>query len=107
MKQSGLGDQLLVGGWDLGDDIGQLGNLSGPLTTLPATGITKSAFERMGGKRDGGIEYTAYFNPSPGRSHERLSLLPTGDQLVTYLRGAGPGRPGACLVGKQVNYDPS
>lgn len=106
-KQSGLGDQLVVGGWDLGDDIGQVNNISGPLATLPATGITKEAFERIGGKRDGAMEYTAFFNPSPGRSHERLSKLPTGDQLVTYLRGAGAGRPGACLVGKQIGYDGS
>lgn len=106
-KQSGLGDQLLVGGWDLGDDIGSVGNISGPLATLNTTGITKSAFERIGGQRDGAIEYTAFFNPGQGRAHERLSKLPTGDQLVTYLRGTGLGKAAACLVGKQIGYDGS
>lgn len=106
-KQSGLGDQLLISGYDLGEDIGSVGNIAGGNSPLNFTPITKSAFVRQGGQRDGTIEYTAFFNPSTGRSHDRLSALPTGDQLVTYLRGTGLGSPGACLNSKQIGYNGS
>lgn len=104
-KQSGLGDQLLVGGYDLGEDIGALSRIGGGPATLDVTGITKSAHQRIGGGRDGAIAYTAFFNPSTDRAHDRLSALPRTDQLLTYCRGYGIGRPSACLNGKQLNYD--
>ncbi|MCT2591150.1 hypothetical protein LHJ74_14745 [Streptomyces sp. N2-109] len=106
-KQSGLGDQLLVSGYVLGGDVQALGNISGGNSPLNVTGITKSAHERIGGRRDGAIEYTTFFNPAPDQAHERLSALPTGDQLVTYLRGEGIGRPAACLNSRQIGYDGS
>lgn len=106
-KQSGLGDQLVISGYDLGEDIGAIGNIAGGNSPLNFTPITKSAFVRQGGQRDGTLEYTAFFNPSEDRAHERLSVLPTGDQLVTYLRGLGAGRPGACLNSKQIGYNPN
>lgn len=103
-KQSGLGDHLLVAGRLIGGDVQQLGTIGGGPAPLEVTDITQSAMARIGGVRDGNIEYTAYFNPSPGRSHEYLSTLPTAHQLATYLRGVGLGRPAACLVGKQLDY---
>ncbi|MDT0377228.1 hypothetical protein RM572_00360 [Streptomyces sp. DSM 42041] len=104
-KSSGLGDQLLIAGYDLGEDIGQVGNIGGGNAPIPCTGITKSAMQRLGGKRDGRMEYTAYFNPSAGRVHERLSPLPRADVLVTYLHTETLGKPAACCVAKQLNYD--
>lgn len=106
-KQSGLGDRLLVAGYDLSGDIGSLGRIGGGPAALEVTGIDKSAFERIGGLRDGAIEWSAWFNPATDRAHLRLSSLPTSDQLVTYLRGTTLGGSGAAMVGKQVNYDPS
>ena len=106
-KQSGLGDRLLVAGYNLSGDIGSLGRIGGGPAPLEVTGIDKSAFERIGGLRDGAIEYSAWFNPSSSRAHERLSALPTSDQVVTYLRGTTLGNAGACLVGKQIDYAPS
>lgn len=106
-KQSGLGDRLLVAGYNLSGDIGSLGRIGGGPAPLEVTGIDKSAFERIGGLRDGAIEYSAWFNPSSNRAHERLSALPTSDQVVTYLRGTTLGNAGACLVGKQIDYAPS
>jgi hypothetical protein len=115
-KQSGLGDQLYIGGHELGCDIGSLSRIGGGPAALDMTGICKFAFERIGGLRDGGIEFTAFFNPEtaaddPGTSEDRahavLSTLPTVDRIVSYLRGAGLGRPAACLIGKQINYDPT
>jgi hypothetical protein len=104
-KQSGLGDALFVSGYDLSGDIGSVGNVGGGYATLDVTSINRSAFERIGGIRDGRIEYSAFFNPGTDAAHERLSLLPTTDQVVTYCRGTTLGNPAACLVAKQLNYD--
>jgi hypothetical protein len=106
-KQGGLGDNLYVAGYDLSGDIGSLSRIGGGPSPLEVTAIDKSAMERIGGKRDGGIEYSAYFNPSTGQAHERLSALPTGDVIMTYCRGTALGSPAAAMVAKQINYDGS
>jgi len=106
-KSSGLGDRLLVAGYDLSGDIGSVERVAGGPAALTVTGIDKEAFERIGGLRDGGIDYSAFFNPAAGRAHPRLSSLPTSDQVVTYLRGAALGNAGAAIVAKQLNYDGS
>jgi hypothetical protein len=36
-----------------------------------------------------------------------LSSLPTTDRVLTYCRGTALGDPSACLVAKQINYDPT
>ncbi|MCI0690230.1 MAG: hypothetical protein L0Y54_23780, partial [Sporichthyaceae bacterium] len=56
--------------------------------------------------RDGAMTWTAWFNPAANAAHDRLSDLPTSDQILTYCRGTLLGSPAAALVGKQVNYDP-
>lgn len=106
-KQSGLGDNLYVGGYNLSGDIGALGAIGGGNSPLELTGIDKSAYERNGGLRDGRIEYTSWFNPSAAQSHLRHSLLPTTDTILTYCRGTALGGEAANLVGKQLNYDPT
>lgn len=107
MKQSGLGDNCYVAGYNLSGDIGALNSIRGGPSPLVVTGIDRSAHERIGGKRDGAIEYMAFFNPSAGQAHARLSTLPRTDQNMTYCRGTTIGNPSAILVGKQVNYDPN
>lgn len=104
-KQSGLGDALFIGGYDLSGDIGSLGRIGGGPALLEVTGIDKSAFERIGGLRDGGIEYTSFFNKAAGQQHLRLSTLPTSDVILTYCRGTTLGNPAASIVAKQLNYD--
>lgn len=106
-KQSGLGDQLFIGGYDLGADINSIGSLSTPRAALEATGITASAMERMFGGRDAQGEFTSYFNDATDRVHTRLKLLPNTDVHVMYLRGTTIGNPGLAMVGKQVSYDPT
>lgn len=106
-KQGGMGDNCYSGGYDLSGDIGSLQRIAGGPAPLVVTGINMSAFERIGGVRDGGIEYTAFFNDAAGQAHPRLSLLPATDVVVTYCRGTTLGNPAACLVGKQINYDPT
>lgn len=104
-KQSGLGDQFLVGGYDVSGDIQALSKISGGPATLDVTDITQSAHSRIGGIRDGDLAFTSYFDAAVGAAHPVLKALPTADAVGMYLRGAGVGNPGACLVGKQINYD--
>lgn len=104
-KESGLGDRLLIGGYDLSGDIGAVDKVAGGISTLDVTAINKSAMERIGGLRDGGIDFTAYFNPAAAQAHPVLSALPTTDVQVSYLRGTTLGNAAASLVAKQVTYD--
>lgn len=104
-KQSGLGDNAYVGGVDLSGDTQALSKISGSLATLDVTGINRLAFERLGGERDGGIDWTSFFNPTG--AHPVLSALPTSDIQVMYCRGTALGSPAASLVAKQLNYDPN
>lgn len=106
-KTSGLGDNLYVGGYNLSGDIGSLESISGSVATLDVTGIDKSAYERIGGLRDGDIAFTSFFNPASSQAHPALSALPTADVVLTYARGTVLGNTAACLVGKQINYDPT
>ena len=103
-KQSGLGDNLYVAGYNLSGDIGSVDTIGGGNEPLDATGIDKSAKERLGGLRDGQIEFTAYFNPATDRAHPVLSALPTTDVLVSYWRGTTAGGPVANCLAKQIDY---
>lgn len=104
-KQSGLGDNLFVAGYDLSGDIGSLGSISTPRGVTDITGIDKSAFERRLLGRDGNLEFSSWFNPASAQAHERLGALPTTDQILTYCRGTTLGNTAAAMVAKQVNYD--
>jgi len=106
-KQSGLGDRLFVAGVNVSGDITAIGNIGGGPAAMDCTGIDKEAFERIGGIRDGRLEATSWFDPAAGAGHDTFSALPTTNQIVTYCRGASLGKPAACLVGKQINYDGS
>lgn len=102
-KTTGLGDQLLVDGNNLSGDVGSIQKVGGGPAALDVTSIDKSGFERLGGKRDGGIGFTAWFNPTG--AHPVLRTLPTADRIVTYLRGSALGAPAASCVAKQIGYD--
>lgn len=104
-KGSGLGDRYLVGGYDLSGDTSDFKRIAGGPMALEDTGIDKSAPERIGGVRDGGIDWTSYFNKAADQAHLRLSPLPRTDTIVTYLRGTVLGNAAAALNAKQVNYD--
>lgn len=106
-KQSGLGDYLYISGFDASGDIGAVNRVGGGPAVLDVTAINKLAMERIGGVRDGGIDYTAFFNPAVGGTHEHLAALPTTDVLMTYVRGATLGGPVACCIAKQLNHDGS
>lgn len=107
-KATGLGAALYVSGTDLSGDIGSLSRIAGGPNLLPITGIDKSAMERIGGNRDGGIEFQAWFNVAANQAHPKLSTLPTADRIVTYLhRTTTIGDSSASVLAKQINYDPT
>jgi len=98
---------MLVGGYDVSGDVGSLSKISGSVALLDVTGINKLAFERIGGLRDGELGYVAYFNPTLGQEHTVLSALPTADQQTMYLHRSALGTPTACMVAKQIDYNPT
>lgn len=106
-KQSGLGDQLFIGGYDIGADINSIGSLSTPRGVLDATAITQSGNARIFGLRDASAEFVSYFDPATDQAHDALSALPTADTQVMYLRGTGVGSEAFCMVGKQIDYNPN
>lgn len=106
-KQSGLGDNLYVAGYNLSGDVGSLEAINGGVDALAVTGIDKSAVERLGGLRDGAIDFTAYFNDANDQEHEALASLSRNDRLATYCRGTALGSPAAVMNAKQIGYDPS
>lgn len=106
-KQSGLGDNFYVSGVDLSGDTASLGEIGGGIAQIDVTGINKSAYERIGGVRDGRMEWVSHFNDASGQAHPTLSSLPTTDRILTYCRGTSLGNPAASLVAKQLNYDPT
>ncbi|UVS81846.1 hypothetical protein [Actinokineospora sp. UTMC 2448] len=105
-KRAGLGDNLYVGAYDLSGDTGSASGGGGP-APMPVTGIDKSAHERIGGVKDGRLEWQAWFNATAGRAHPVLSTLPRTDVIATYAFGTTLGAQAASMVAKQVNYDPT
>jgi len=106
-KQSGLGDNFYLAGYDLSGDINAIGKVATPRGVLEATGIDKSGIERLPGVRDGSMEFTSFFNDATSQEHDALKTLLTTDQILTYCRGTTLGNPAAAMVGKQINYDGS
>lgn len=104
-KQGGMGDRLFIAGYDYSGDIGSLGRVGGGPALQEVPGIDKSAQERIGLLRDGGIEFASWFDPATDMSHDRLSNLPTTDVHLMYCRGVAIGSEAACMVAKQPNYD--
>lgn len=106
-KGSGLGDNLYVDGYDLSGDTQMLSSIHGGPAALDMTAINKSAYERQGGLRDGGIDWASFLNDAAGQAHPVLSGLPVTDRIVTYCRGTTLGNPAASMQGKQIGYDPN
>lgn len=102
-KQSGIGDQLVVGGFMISNDIGAM-QIGSPHGVFDVTGIDKGAPERILGRKDGRMAGTAWFNPTADRSHDVLSPVPTTDVDLSYLHTTILGGPAASLRAKQVSY---
>ena len=104
-KRSGLRQGLLVDGYDVSGDVGSIDTLSTARATFEVTGLDKAAFERILGVIDANLEFTCWFNPASGASHEQFSSLPTENVGCMYLLGREEGDPCFILDGRQVNYD--
>lgn len=106
-KQSGLGDNFYVDEFDITGDIGAVQTVGSPRATLPLTGIDKSAPERAHSFKDGVLGFRSWHNDATGQAHPTLKTRPTADRIVTYFRGTTIGKPAACMVSKQINFDPT
>lgn len=106
-KQGGMSDALYVSGYDLSGQVTAVDNIGGGPDPRECTSIVKSGMERIGGRRSGTISCTSWFDPASGAAHDRLSNLPTTDQLVSYRRGTVLGSPSADMLAKQVGYEGS
>jgi hypothetical protein len=104
-KRSGLGMQLYVDGFDISGDIGSFQKISGGNTPLEVTDITQLAVSRIGGVRDGGVDFTAWNNTAANQEHAVLSTLPTTDRHLMGLLSTTLGDDGFGFVCKQLNYD--
>lgn len=110
-KMSGLGMKVFVDGYDISGDHQTL-NIHGGPAVIETTGVDVLGYERIGGRRSGGIDAVTYFNPetvagggSADRSHLVYKSLPLTDRLMTV------GHPASGeawnIVAKQGNYDPT
>lgn len=106
-KSTGLGDNAYIGGYDLSSNVTALSKVDGSVATLDVTAINKSAHERIFGRRDGSIDFTTAFDAAAGQEHAALSPLPRADTQVMYFHGTAIGNPAACMVAKQIGYDPT
>lgn len=106
-KTNGLGMQFYVAGYALGEDTREFAEIGGGPVALDYTPVTKSAMVRLGGQKDGRLNWVSYFSPDTGEAHEVLSTLPTSDRIATTCVGTTQGSPAASIYGRQINYDPT
>lgn len=104
-KQAGMGDNFYIGGVDLSGDTNSLSRISSPRGALDVTPIKYYAHERLLSTKDGAIDWTSYFNPTV--VHPALAALPRTDVVLSYFRGTAIGNAAACMIGKQISYDPN
>lgn len=105
-KQSGLGDLIFVGGFDLSGDVGSVSRIGDPSTLLDVTAIQSSGYERIYGLYDGEISFNSFFNDANDQEHEALAAKGAGaDRVVSYFKGSAIGNMAAGLLAKQINYD--
>ena len=101
-KETGLGANFYLDGYDLSGDTGSLEKISKAMTPILQTGINKRAVERNAGQLLGSIDWTSFFNPTS--AHPPLSLLPRADRIATYFHRELIGTPAASMVCKQLDY---
>jgi hypothetical protein len=107
-KSGGLGANFYVDGIDLSNDVGELSRIGGGNSPLIVTGIDKYGIERIGGKRDGSMEFKTFRNPALGKEFDTLSPLTRSSRVATYVHNAATlGSSAASMYAKQIGYDPT
>jgi len=104
-KQSGLGNNFYVGGYDLSGDTASLNIAASARSTFEVTGVNQSAMDRVLGLSTGVISFESHFNDAALQEHVALSALPTTDRVAIYSVGETLNDTAAGLVCKQLNYD--
>lgn len=64
-KQTGLGDNFYVAGYDLSGDVSSVDTISGGPTLLDVTTLKQKGHERLGGVRDGSMSFTSFMEVTP------------------------------------------
>ena len=90
-KQSGLGQQIFVHGYDLSGDVAAIDNAGSPREALDTTALNASAHERVLGLSDGNLGVSTWFNDATEQEHAAYKGLPTTDRIVTWAFGATRG----------------
>lgn len=104
-KLTAIGSNLYVGTADLSGDTGAVTNADAMLAAIELTGIDKGAPERKGGRKDGVIDFAAFWNVDAGQSHATLSAMPRTDVQATLVLGTPAlGSPCGSMIAKQTNY---
>lgn len=107
-KQTGLGDNFYLDGYDLSGDIGALQTISNSRALLDVTGIDKDAHERLPGLGDAEMSFNNWFNPeavtAPLGAHEVLKDISLEERQALYFRGTTLGGPVGAMRGAQASY---
>jgi len=97
-KQSGLGDNFYIGGYDLSGDLASVDQISGGPALIDVTPINSSANVRIGGLRDGSMQFTSFWEStvavtSPGVPSTTVPYVSTYNfpVLVTVVGGTVSG----------------
>lgn len=101
-KETGLGANYYLDGYDLSGDTGSLEKISKALNPIALTGIDKLAYERKAGQLTGAIDWTSFWNPTG--AHPPLKLMPRTDRVASYWHRTTLGAPVASMVCKQTDY---
>lgn len=106
-KTSGLGDRLLVNGYDLSGDIGSLSQIGYSVGEMNVTGISKTAVERLQLLADGQLQFNNFFSNTTNGPQELVHEAQTGGKIVTYFRGTTTGNLAAGIDAKvfQASYN--
>ena len=105
-KKAGLAQKLFHGIYDLSGDVGAINNWSTPVGVLDATGIDKSANERLQGLVSGSVSFSAFFNDAAAAEHVALRV-PTTGAPVTWAIGQTVGNAAGMTQGIGISYDPT
>ena len=103
-KQSGLGHNFFIDGYDLSGDVSAVDTWSTPVESVDVTSISKSAMERIQGRVDFDGSFTSYFNDSALAQHAALSGGVTTDRNVSWTFGSTVGDVACGVVAKQIDY---
>ena len=104
-KQTGLGHNFYIDGYDLSGDVGAIDTCSTPVENVDVTSISKSANERLQGRVDSEVSFSFFFNDASGQAHLALRNPAITDKNVLWALGTAVGSPAFALTAKQVNFD--